>query len=121
MSRYIITLGSNVDDRFENVRAAINWLKATLLVHTSTDVYSSPDAYHSGRPPYANAIVIAEAEADAPELDRLFKAYELRQGRDRHTSAVPIDIDVVVKDSEILRMRDYTASYFLLGLPLLGR
>lgn len=120
MSRYIITLGSNVGNRNEMVSAGINWLKETLIVRSSTDVYSSPDAYHAGRPPYANAIVIAEAECDAATLDRMFKAYELNQGRDRQTKAVPIDIDVVVKDTEILRLRDYTAPYFLLGLPRLS-
>lgn len=122
MAHYIITLGSNTPDKNERVAKGIRWLEGCLNVISSTPVYSSPDAYHSSHPPYANAIVVAEAEDDADvRLDLLFKAYELSEGRDRSNQAVPIDMDIVVRDSEILRPRDYSAPYFLLGLPLLSR
>lgn len=120
MPLYIVTLGSNTPDKEERVADAIEWLASILTVEAKTRVYSSPDAYHTGRPPYANAIVIGESATDASHLDQLFKEYEMKQGRDRQTTAVPIDIDIVACDSLILRPRDYTAPYFLKGLSYLS-
>lgn len=121
MAKYIITLGSNTPDKNERVAAAILRLKEWVDVVSSTPVYSSPDAYHDGRPPYANAIVVADGPEKAEEmLDKIFKDYERSQGRDRSSRMVQIDIDIVVRDTTILRPRDYSAPYFLLGLPLLS-
>lgn len=121
MANYIITIGSNTPDKNERVAKAIEWIKECMTVISATPVYSSPDAYHTSRPQYANAIVVIQAADGAEEmLDQLFKAYEFGEGRLRGTQDVPIDIDVVVRDSDILRPRDYTAPYFLLGLPQLG-
>lgn len=122
MAKYIITLGSNTPDKRERVAKALEQLNEWMTIVASTPVYSSPDAYHAGHPPYANAIVVAEAtEESEVELDNLFKAYEKTEGRDRRNPEVPIDMDIVVKNTTILRPRDYSAPYFLLGLSLLSR
>lgn len=120
-STYILTLGSNTADRFERIGQAIDWLDKTFGIASKTAIYSSPDAYHRGRPPYANAIVIVRSGIGTEELNRMFKQFEAEQGRDRTTGLVPIDIDIVVADNEILRQRDYNAPYFVMGLPLLTR
>lgn len=120
MPQYIITLGSNTANRNEMVAAGIAWLRKEVEVISATQVYSSPDAYNTNRPPYANAIVIAISSIDPIGLDQKFKRFEAEMGRDRATTEVPLDIDVVLCDSEILRPRDYQAPYFIVGLPLLS-
>ncbi len=120
MSRYIISLGSNIPSGDSEISLAIAWLKDFTTLLAATPVYRTPDAYDPSKPGYTNAIAIVGSELEATELTTRLKDYEVYRGRVHGESPVTIDLDLVCRDMEILRPRDYQAPYFVEGLYLLA-
>lgn len=113
----VISIGSNCGDRAENVRAALEWLSANLTDTRCSDIYETPEIHGKGSP-YMNAVLTGHTPLDFAELNGMFKKYELSQGRDADARAlglVPIDIDIVVRNGEVIRPADYAAAFFKLG------
>lgn len=121
MHRYLISIGSNAQDRERRVKLAIEILAQKFEMVCSTAVYSTEDAWHENRPPYSNALVEIYADLTASEMVACLKQIETSMGRDRSLQEVAVDIDAVMCDGEILRPRDYNAPYFTLGLTLLNQ
>ena len=62
--------------------------------------------------------ITVETDMDIAGLHGLCKSIELEYGRDmtsRLHNRVPLDIDIVIADGEILRPRDYAQEYFQSG------
>lgn len=96
---------------------ALHWLSGQLSGFRHSSVYATPD-YHGGQREYLNAVAIGHTTLDALELERLSKNYEICNGRDqeaRSNGEVPIDVDLVVFDKEILRNKDFRCEFFLKG------
>lgn len=71
-----------------------------------------------------NAVLSGYSDIPFEKLNKDLKAYELKHGRDseaRRKGEVPIDLDIVKWDGEILRPRDYAADYFRKGLTEIGQ
>ena len=123
MPRLIISVGSNYNDRHESVRKAVEWLSSHLKNFTCSDIYETPHAFDKKGSPYMNCVVAGESELTSDSFENLCKGYELQAGRDgkaRQAGIVPIDIDVVVSDGEIVRQRDFTQQFFQKGLREIG-
>lgn len=95
----------------------MEWLESLLGCFKASRLYRTPDVKGSGIY-YVNAVVQGETDLDQETLDALFKAYELACGRNaeaRKHGIVPIDIDIVMWDSEIIRAWDYRQVFFRIG------
>lgn len=117
LANVVVSVGSNCGDRTENVRAALEWLSSHIANTRCSDIYETPEIHGKGSP-YMNAVLVGSTPLDIAELNDTFKKYELSQGRDadaRAAGMVPIDIDIVVWDGEVIRSGDYAASFFKLG------
>lgn len=121
MHTYILSLGSNCCA--ENVEKAILWLKMTFIMSDSSSLYQTPPAKGDGLP-YTNAVVSVNSEKSIEELNAMFKTYERNVGRDddcRRTQCVPIDIDIVLCNGEIIRQWDYRQTFFRIGYDMLNK
>lgn len=111
----VISLGSNISP--QNVEKAVEWLSERLKNLSHSSIYMTPPVKHSGRP-YSNAVVSAITIENIESLNTEFKQYEIANGRDnaaRERGDVPIDIDIVVWDGEIVRPWDFRQNFFRIG------
>lgn len=117
MKKVIIGIGSNVEPRELNVTDAIGWLGTVLDSLEASTVYATrPEG--SARYPYANAVVAGLTDLSKSEITAMLKDYEIARGRTPRFKAldiVPVDLDLVVYDGEVLRPGDFDALYFTLG------
>ncbi|MDE6578717.1 MAG: 2-amino-4-hydroxy-6-hydroxymethyldihydropteridine diphosphokinase [Muribaculaceae bacterium] len=117
MSRVVLSLGSNCGDRVSAVRDACKWLLTQLENGRSSDIYETQSVGSAGNP-YMNAVVSGEYPGNEKSLEALCKQYESEHGRTaeaRLRKEVPIDIDIVLADSEVLRPKDYSCWFFQKG------
>ena len=113
----VISLGSNLTPRQRRVEEAMHWLQEVLDGYSASSIYETPEIHGHGRP-YMNAVVEGEVSLEPDEFNRMLKRYEEQNGRDaeaRSRGEVPIDLDLVVADGDILRPRDYARSFFRIG------
>lgn len=113
----MIGIGSNYGDRRAAVERAITWLAGHIKDMRASSVYETSPVGHSGNN-YINAVALGYVDCSADEFESMCKSYELRHGRgpeERKLKIVPIDIDVVAYDGEILRPFDFKANFFLPG------
>ncbi|KUL28413.1 2-amino-4-hydroxy-6-hydroxymethyldihydropteridine diphosphokinase [Actinoplanes awajinensis] len=104
MTRAVLSLGSNLGDRLEHLRAAVALLGGS--VRQVSGVYETPPWGDTGQPPYLNAVLLAE-DAAATSRDWLARARacEAAEGRERDPERRygprTLDVDVLaVCDAE---------------------
>ncbi len=88
-----------------------------MKLRASSRIYETPEI-HGRDITYMNAVASLETSMELDELITLFKAYELSSGRDqlcRIEDKVPIDIDVVMWNDDVIRPKDFSSSFFALG------
>lgn len=113
----VISVGSNCGDRYKNVEECIRRINPLFDKFRSSHIYATPDC-HGGVRNYMNAVVVGYTSIGQQELELVFKDIEKEMGRDekaRIAGDVPIDIDVVVYDRQILRESDYRREFFKIG------
>lgn len=116
-----LSVGSNTDGKAESVANAIDFLGRILDDFRASSIYSTPEIHGNGDI-YMNAVVCGSTSQQLPELSAMLKTYEINCGRTpeaRKKGEVPIDIDIVIWDGEIIRQRDYSCSFFQLGFKQL--
>lgn len=119
----VISIGSNVAQRRARVEQAIAWIKTILEETECSDIYETAPLNGSGSN-YVNAVVRGETELSLSGFIALTKEYERQQGRDdeaRQRGEVVVDIDVVIADGEIIRLRDYNCYFFRKGYNSLSK
>ncbi len=120
-SQVIFCIGSNCGDRHTNVCKGLEWLSNLLDDVKSSPIYATPDC-HGGPKEYLNAVVRGTTKASQEVLEMLCKQYEASCGRDetmRKSGNVPVDIDLVIFGSIILRPNDYKREFFKIGYGLI--
>ena len=114
---YYLGLGSNDGDRELHLQNGLNYLAEICdNVYTSTH-YASP-ALHQGDVHYLNSVAVVEFAGDKSELDILLKKCERLEGRDEAARAegrVPLDMDIVIANGEIIRPKDFARYFFRRG------
>ncbi len=116
--KVVLSLGSNYGDRERSVGKARDWLLSVLEETESSGIYETPPVGNSGSTNYINCVIAGIFPDDYHILEKLCKDYERNNGRDeesRRLKQVPIDIDIVMSDGEILRPKDFAASFFQIG------
>lgn len=113
--RVLICLGSNLSDRDHRVLTAAEYFEHEHLDRTDrTPIAVSDDFTGLGRP-YANMLLSAETDRSLAQLIDAATRYELAEGRTRHSKhlgVMPIDIDIVFYDGQLLKPRQFDRSYF---------
>lgn len=112
-----LSVGSNCGNRSSQVASGIEWLKGFLSECYVSSIYSTGDC-HGGPRDYHNAVIKGKTNLSSEEIDNLCKEYERCNGRNEATRArgdVPVDIDVVKYDGNILRPKDYSQKFFRIG------
>lgn len=98
MTRAVLSLGSNLGDRFGHLRAAVHALDDVLLV--ASGVYETPPWGDDDQPAYLNAALLVHDAAATPRdwLERA-RALEKEAGRvrdpDRRFGPRTLDVDVI--------------------------
>jgi 2-amino-4-hydroxy-6-hydroxymethyldihydropteridine diphosphokinase len=122
MARVYLSLGSNLDDRLAQLRAAVDWLRASEDIHfvDASSLYETePWEREPGKLPheqgwYLNcAVAIDTALAPEPLLDRL-QAIETalgrapRRGTPEAERFVPrtLDIDILLYEDRVISVSD---------------
>lgn len=116
-TRIVVSLGSNCGDRRQKVEDAILWLAGSLADFKTSSIYETPPVGHQGSN-YMNAVAEGLIDVSVPEFEKSCKRYEEESGRDaeaRLDGRVPIDIDIVIADSDILRTEDFRRGFFQIG------
>lgn len=113
----VVSIGSNFGDRKSMVGMAIDWLSKELSDFRSSRIYETPSEGHVGSN-YMNAVCEGVTRMSRENLENLCKEYERCAGRDSECRAkgnVPIDLDIVIYDGEVVRPTDYRRSFFKIG------
>ena len=113
MNQIIIALGSNElpELHMEEATAELNNLFSSI--RWSPAVYTAPIAcLHPF--PFLNRVAIAETSLDVEELHNVFKVLEKKLGRlstSKQTGIIPIDIDLIQWNQQLLKPNDYDRVY----------
>lgn len=116
-STVALSLGSNSIDKEEQVKSTLEELSAILKDCKISSVYSTPPIGGVGND-YLNCVVIGQYDADKDTLNAILKQIEIRHGRTDESKilgSISIDIDIVIFNNEIIRLKDFHQSYFQLG------
>ena len=100
----------------------IKWLESILSQVRRSSIYETSCARHSGKP-YINAVVEGYFQGNGLELEDLLKKKEKEMGRTiacREKGDVPIDMDIVMMDGEILKPWDFRQKFFQIGFSQLN-
>lgn len=113
----VVSIGSNCGDKRRNVAEGIEWLRTHLGMKRFSSIYATPDC-HGGQRQYMNAVGIGETVFSLSQLEVMCKRHELECGRTpeaRSAGDVPLDIDVVVYEGNIIRDTDFRQVFFKIG------
>lgn len=115
----IISIGSNFGNREKNVRNAIEWLSSNddVIIIKRSDIYETPEVYGNGSA-YINAVAEIGTSLSLGLLTDRVKKFEISSGRNsecRDLGLVPIDIDIVVWNQEVIRPKDFSCDFFKIG------
>lgn len=121
--KVVLSLGSNQHPRHQYVSEAIKAIEKACSHCACSSLYETPELHGKGSS-YINAVAEITTNISIETLNAFLKEYERKSGRDkiaRCEGRVPIDIDIVLVDNQILRPRDYYCDFFQIGyLELLG-
>ena len=123
MISVVLGIGSNCGDRELLVRRAIDWLKGVLIQSECSSIYETPCAMKCGKP-YMNAVMKGFFSGDGFQLEEMLKDKEREMGRDascRERGDVPVDMDIVILDGEVVKEWDYRQKFFTIGYSEIAR
>ncbi len=112
MSTAYLGIGSNVADAIYRIEKALELLSERgCLVVARSDIYQVSE-------PYFNIVAKVRTAMSFNDLLTLSKNIESLLGRlphDKGDKVVPLDIDIVVFDGQLIRESDFNAAYFSVG------
>lgn len=121
MVKVVISIGSNCGDREALVEEAISWLKKLLVQSKCSSIYETPCAKNTDKP-YMNAVVSGFYQGEGIDikdtLESLMKEKEHQMGRTaecREKGQVPIDMDLVLLNGDVIKDWDYRQKFFQIG------
>jgi 2-amino-4-hydroxy-6-hydroxymethyldihydropteridine diphosphokinase len=103
--KVFLSLGSNVGDRFVNLRAAIGALPGTgFTVRHMSSTYETEQVDYLQQDWFLNCVVEGESELSAIELLRALRGIEMQMGSKKLIAKGPrlIDIDILLYGAETI-------------------
>lgn len=113
MERVFIGLGSNLGDRAQNLRSAIEALNAGVRIDKKSSVYESAPMYIEAQPKYLNMVISGTTDLPALELLKHLKHIEAKMGRsaDSPNQPRPIDLDILLYGIEMIHTPELTVPH----------
>ena len=115
----MLALGSNLGDRRQHLRAAIEELRAGgVAIDAVSALYETPPWGVTDQPAFLNIAVAGSSRLDARALLRLAKQIEAAHGRDfdaERWTARPLDIDLALIEGETVDEPDLVVPHALLA------
>ena len=99
-----LALGSNLEDRMQNLKAAINALSPQMVVKAKSKVYETLPWGYEDQPRFLNLVLKAETYLAPEPLLKHLKRLEIALGRQASFRNGPrlIDIDILFYDDLVL-------------------
>lgn len=118
MAKYVLSLGSNCSDKIIQIRKAFDWLNTLSSTPVkASDIYET-HALNGVDADYVNVVCVCSVDSDIDVFNQSLKLYEKGNGRtpeSKITGVIPIDIDIVMVDGNVVRQKDYIQEYFQKG------
>lgn len=117
MNTLVIGIGSNSADRQQQMVCAIEYLTTLFSEVRVSSVYETP-ALNGKDASYLNSVAIAKTDMELLEATSALKQWEKQCGRtpeSKSLGSIPIDLDIVVWNDEVLREKDFSYSFFTKG------
>lgn len=117
MNYVLLSIGSNVEDRIDRVSDALAWLSHIIDGFRHSSIYITAP-YSGVGENYANCVAEGFTALSPDEITSLTKEREVAAGRTReakNSGKVPLDIDIVGYNDDILRPKELERTYFLNG------
>lgn len=121
MNFAVLSLGSNSTDKESQMKNAIKQMKQIFDNVVVSEIYEVP-AYNGIDASYLNSVMVVLTTMPIDNVNSLLKRWEIECGRtseSKQKGVVPIDLDIVIWNSEVLRPIDYSRSYVSLGISQL--
>lgn len=117
MNKVVFSLGSNCDEAFVEMNKCITWLTSLLTFVKVSHIYETV-ALNGKDKNYLNAVFVGYTDMQYELIKNIMKEYEKRQGRtpeSKMLGVIPIDIDVVIWNEDVMRKADFMQAYFQIG------
>lgn len=117
MNSIVLSIGSNSVDREWQISNCVEWLKKLIHKMEQSSVYNS-EAANGVDADYLNTVIKGYCNEDYESISASLKQYETVCGRtpmSKTEGIIPLDIDIVIWDDEIVRARDFAQPYFQKG------
>ena len=117
MNNLVLSIGSNSKDREKKNKNCIKWLKHLLSNVSTSEIYNSKAA-NGKDPDYLNAVMEAKCRNNYDEINDILKKYEAVCGRtpiSKQVGDIPMDLDIIIWNGQIVRERDFAQEYFQIG------
>jgi 2-amino-4-hydroxy-6-hydroxymethyldihydropteridine diphosphokinase len=102
MTRFAVSMGSNLGDRVGHLRGAIAELSENTSLESASSLYETAPVGGPDQDPYLNAVVVVSTDMDAHGLLALLNRVEAGRGRTREVQWGPrtLDLDIVATDGD---------------------
>lgn len=114
----VLSIGCNCGERDKVLRDALECLAAYMSDTRCSSLYETPAVGANAKGTYMNAVVRGGIREPLDVFNSHLKEIELSFGRDaesRLLGLVPLDIDIVMCDGNVIRSRDFDREFFQLG------
>jgi 2-amino-4-hydroxy-6-hydroxymethyldihydropteridine diphosphokinase len=101
----ILALGSNLGDRFLNLKVALNLINQKFLIIKQSQIYESKPVDYLNQPIFLNMVLECKIPDEFPlEVLNILKTIEKQMGRVKNIEKGPrkIDIDIIFWGTEII-------------------
>jgi 2-amino-4-hydroxy-6-hydroxymethyldihydropteridine diphosphokinase len=97
MNEIFIGLGSNLGDREDNIRTALNLLEEKMNLVVVSSLYETEPMYVKDQPLFLNCVAKFETDLEPEEVLNYFQNIEKNLGRERSVRYGPrtIDLDIL--------------------------
>ncbi len=95
-------LGSNLEDRMNNLHLGIDFLSERIKVEKMSPVYDTAPVGETKQPRFLNMVIQISTRLPAPTLLFMVKGIEAKLGRVPIDTPRPIDIDVLFYGDQVI-------------------
>lgn len=117
MNFVVLSLGSNCVERSKMMSDCIDWLFDLLSNANVSKIYETK-ALNGVDNNYLNAVLSGYTKEEYNVLNEKIKQYEIECGRTKESKSlgvIPIDVDIVILNDDVIRNNDYNQAYFQIG------
>ena len=122
MNKAILCLGGNAPESEARITGSLEFLGELGHIYAASGIYVTKPEYGEITADYINDVVFLETPMNYEQLKNTVKDYE---SGIRAVCAAPgqvnLDVDIVVWNGDVVRPKDFAASYFRKGMAMLDK